>query len=98
MCCVHPLHDSDCTGRTPGCRRRVTAETRGIRFTKYGLGEDPTGLHVLMPSGALREVYAVYWREGPPAAIMLCVRSFNREIHEELAAGAARVLNRQEEN
>jgi hypothetical protein len=46
-----------------------------------------------MPDGSLREVYDVYRRECP-AAFMLKVRSFNREIHEEIVAGAAHILDR----
>lgn len=67
--------------------------TRRLRFNKWGLAEDPIGQHVLMPNGAVREVYACYRRETP-ACVMLQVRSFNREVCEEIAAGAALILNR----
>jgi hypothetical protein len=46
-----------------------------------------------MPDGSLREVYDVYRREMP-AAYMLKVRSFNREIQEEIAASVACILDR----
>ena len=71
----------------------MSTHTRRLRFTKFGLAEDPRGQHVLMPNGSLREVYETYRREYP-SAIMLKVRSFNREITEEIAAGAAVILDR----
>ena len=67
--------------------------THSIRFSRWGLAENPLGLHVIMPDGSLREVYETYRREFP-SAIMLKVRSFDREILDEITAGAARILDR----
>jgi hypothetical protein len=69
------------------------AHTRVIKFGKFGLAEDPIGQHVLMPDGSIREVYGTYRREFP-SVVMLKVRSFNREIVDEIAAGSAKILDR----
>lgn len=71
----------------------MSAHTGRLKFGKFGLAEDPRGQHVLMPNGTLREVYDFYRREFP-AAYMLKVRSFNREIVEEIVAEAAQILDR----
>lgn len=70
----------------------MPAHTRRIKFTKFGLAENPIGLHVVMPNGSLREVTGCYHREMP-AAYVLQVRSFNREIVEEIAAAVVHVLD-----
>jgi hypothetical protein len=67
---------------------------RRLRFNRWGLTEDPRGYFVRYPKGdgfALREVTEVYRREFPPA-VMLKVRSFNREIVEDVAAGYVEVI------
>ena len=84
-----PLHD--CTQKPAS----TPAPTRAIQFNRFGLAEDPVGLHVVMPNGALREVYGTYIREETSAVVVLKVRSFNREILEEITAGSARVLDRE---
>jgi hypothetical protein len=71
----------------------MSTPMRRLRFSRFGLAEDPTHAHVVMPDGTLREVYGIYRRESPQA-IMLKVRSFNREILEEVAASAVHILDR----
>ena len=67
---------------------------RRLRFGKFGLLEDPRGYFIRYKTRdgyALREVTGVYRREEPPAT-MLKVRSFNREIVEDVAAGCVEVI------
>ena len=78
------------TQHTPG---PLSPHTRKLQFAKFGLAEDPIGQHVVMPNGSIREVYDTYYREVP-SAIMLKVRSINREIHEEISAHVADILDR----
>lgn len=64
-----------------------TAPTRPLRT-----GENPIGLHVVTATGSLREVYGCYKR---PTGLTLCVRSFNREVDEEVKAEDVMVLDRE---
>ena len=66
---------------------------RLLKFGRWGLMENPIGAHVVTNDGKLREVVAVYHREHP-RAVMLTVRSFNREIVEEVSASSVKVLER----
>lgn len=67
--------------------------TRALRFTRWGLAEDPVGLQVITPAGKLRDVVRAY-RCELRSVTMLEVRSFNREVTEHVAAGSVRVLDR----
>lgn len=72
---------------------------RRIRFNRWGLAEDPRGYFVCYQQGGrtvLREVVETYRREVP-LAIMLRVRSFNREIVEDVAASFVHVINEEGE-
>lgn len=65
---------------------------RRIRFSRWGLAEDPIGAQVIV-SGRLFDVESVYRREFP-AAVMLRLRHFNGEDGGECAAAAALILPR----
>lgn len=70
--------------------------TRLIKFTKYGLAEDPTHAHIIMKLNGqerLAEVTGFYYREFP-SAFMLKVRHFNGEPMADVAASAVRILIR----
>lgn len=67
---------------------------RRLRFSRWGLAEDPRGYFIRYKTTdgyALREVVDVWRRESPPA-VMLRVRTFNRELTEDVAAGAVEVI------
>ena len=64
-----------------------------IRFTKYGLAEDPTGAIVTWECHGTRlaEVTGTYRREYPPA-VMLTLKHFNGEPCEDIAASAVQLV------
>lgn len=64
--------------------------TRGIKFTRFGLGEDPAGLLVSV-ADRVYFIDSAYRREHPPA-ILLRTRYLNGARGPDIAAGAARVL------
>ena len=65
---------------------------RLLRFSRWGLAEDPIGGHVVI-GNALLEVTGTYRREVPNA-IMLKVRHLNGDDHHDVAASAVRILER----
>ena len=71
-------------------------KTRGIRIGRWGLQEDPTGLHILNPyrEGSVLEVTGVRRDEGPVGGYFLLTRFFCGDEGPRVSAGAARVLPR----
>lgn len=70
--------------------------SRLIKFTKYGLGENLIHAHIVMKLNGqerLGEVTGFYFREFPQAT-MLKVRHFNGEPMTDVAASAVRILIR----
>ena len=71
------------------------AATRSIKFTKFGLGENPASLLVSYRRDGrdwLSFVDSTYRQNGPVNAIMLRVRAMNGERQNDVAAAAVRVL------
>jgi hypothetical protein len=66
---------------------------RRLKFTRWGLAENPVGAHIVTEGGKLYDVVGTYRRELP-AAIMLQTRHFNGEPGPDIAASAVYVLER----
>lgn len=68
---------------------------RRLERGRFGLKENPIGMIVQMPfDGPLREVIGVWRRDGYACLTMLKVRSFNREVVEDVAASIVWVVPR----
>lgn len=67
---------------------------RRIRFSRWGLAEDPTHAHIVTNTGELYECLGTY-RQEFPSAIMLRTRHFNGELGPDIAASAVWILNRE---
>lgn len=67
---------------------------RRIKFSRWGLAEDPIGMFVSYSVNGrtkLREVVGTY-RSETPSVVMLQLRSFDRTITEDVAAAFVEVI------
>lgn len=67
---------------------------RCIKFTRWGLGENPTGEFITWQDRGTRvaECIGTYRREGPASSIMLRTKYFNGEAGPDLVAGAVQII------
>lgn len=85
-----PTRDHECSARKRELRQ--CCRPRAIRFSRWGLAEDPTGEIIITRDGrTLAYVTATYRRETP-AAIMLRLRHMDGSDAGECAASYALIL------
>jgi hypothetical protein len=74
-------------------RAAMTRLKHRIRFSRWGLAENPIHAQIVTDDGKLYDVIGTYRRECP-SAIMLQTRHFNGELGPDLAASSVWVLDR----